>query len=89
MVTKFQQGATPRLDVKAIVDFFGGHDALAYALEKNAIIGLTPAAIRMWVFRKEIPTARLMDLKALAAKQKKTFKLSRFRRKKPPIQKVA
>jgi len=85
MVKKYPQGATAPLDVKGIVSFFGGPDELARALEKHAIIGISPFAIKQWLYRKDIPASRRLDLQRLAAALDKPFRISRFfKKKKPP-----
>lgn len=66
------------LDVRAIVQFFGGRAELKRNLYRFEIIEISAEAIDKWQLRGVIPAARLMDLETLARRLKKKFCLSDF-----------
>lgn len=69
------------LDVRAIVQFFGGRGELKRALYKHEIIEISAEAIDKWQLRGVIPAARLMDLESLARRLKKKFRVGDFVKK--------
>lgn len=78
------------LDVRAIVQFFGGRAELKRNLCRFEIIEISAEAIDKWQLRGVIPAARLMDLESLARRLKKKFRLSDFaKRVSAPVTKKA
>lgn len=65
------------LDVKAVMQFFGGQAELCRRLAANN----TPVSIKtieQWVTRKSIPSGRLLQLADLAKKEGRLFEIHDF-----------
>lgn len=80
MVKRLTQPAAQEIDVSKVINFFGGREALAVALEKHSIVKITRYALDKWVARGDIPAARLEDLKSLARARQIDFQIAEFRK---------
>jgi hypothetical protein len=65
MFLSMARTAPPAVDVRKVVDRFGGVNAIV-ALSDIAGFGLTPFQVRKWLERGVIPMQRWLQLKALA-----------------------
>lgn len=81
MVTKLQHSPTASLDVRAVVQFFGGRQALVNDLKAFEIVELDVTAIDKWQQRNKIPADRKEDLMTLARLKGTKFSFTRFRPK--------
>lgn len=83
MVVRLQNSSGATLDIQAVVDFFGGRQALVAALKQHEIVVLSVPAVAKWVLRGHIPAARVHDLQTLARLTRKDFALVDFVSKGP------
>lgn len=89
MVTKLQNANGGKIDVRAVVKFFGGRTPLSTDLRERNIVDLTPQAIAKWMLRGSIPAARRIDLETLARMKRRHFEFSDFAMAKPAAKKKA
>lgn len=87
-LTNNARDAEKGVDVRAVVQFFGGRQALVLDLIKYEIVQLDVTAIDKWQ-QRGIPAARRADLVQLARLKKLKFKFSNFTARPIPKKKAA
>lgn len=63
------------LDVRRLVEIFGGAHKVSTALREHGLAKAAPIAVIRWVERNSIPSHRLADLLVLAKRQNKKINL--------------
>lgn len=70
-----------KIEVKKLVDFFGGKDQIVNDYSKILKLTITLKAVEKWIERDSLPSNHIVNFTILAQKKQLSFDLSNFFKK--------